>query len=165
MTNITIQLAQKEKLTELHNILVECSVWLKKKKTNQWQPVYHKARFTQEALKNHVYACFTDNQLIGTVTLLPNKPDYYPFGIWNENNPVWYICLLAVKREYIHFEYGKKILEQIERVAKKKGITTLRLDIIPNNNVLKNYYLNSGFIQKFAELSNTQSLFFEKEIV
>ena len=165
MTNIIIQPAQKEQSTQLHSILVECSRWLKKKKINQWQPVYHKARFMQETLRHHVYGCFIDDTLIGTVTLLPTKPDSYPFGIWSENKPVWYMCRLAVKREYIHLGLGKKILEEIERVAKINHITSLRLDIAPDRHVLRNYYLHAGYIQKFIELPYLQSIFFEKELV
>ena len=165
MTNITILPATKDQLTQLHAILVECSIWLKKKKINQWQPVYHKSRFTQEVLKNYVYACFTERKLIGTVTLLPHKPDYYPFGIWNNDTSALYICRLAIMREYVHRTYGKEIIYMIEQLAKDQGIAALRLDITPHNNFLKEYYLSLGFVQRFSHLDLRESFFFEKVVV
>lgn len=60
----------------------------------------------------------------------------------------YYIERLAVLPEYRHKQYGKKLLNKaIEEIKMRKG-KYINIGIIDENSLLKNWYLDYGFIEK-----------------
>ena len=57
-----------------------------------------------------------------------------------------YISLIAVKQEYEHKGYGTRLLEEVKKTARDRGMTRLRLEVRKNNDQAISFYRKKGFI-------------------
>jgi ribosomal protein S18 acetylase RimI-like enzyme len=60
---------------------------------------------------------------------------------------VYYMERLAILPEYRHRGYGKKLLDFAVNHVRERGGTGISIGIINENEVLKNWYLDYGFIE------------------
>lgn len=162
---IMMKKAGMKDLSKIYKIILDCSMWLKNKGVKQWNPPYPKKLFRKDVKNGNVYYFLKNEEILGTVTLLKNKPHYYPEDLWNDKNSAQYICRLAVPRKLKNTGIGKKLLIVIKSKAKKQSVRKLRLDVIKSNPFLFDYYLKLGF-KKIHEykIFDTPSIFMEKEI-
>ena len=159
-----MQQATEKEFDKLYGIIAECSEWLKSKGIDQWDPPYPSYRFRLEIEKGEVYFFSMGNYIVGTVTLLRNKPDYYPPDLWNDDN-AWYVCRLAVPRRFSGKDIGTKILHAAETEAGKNGIKYLRLEVVKANGFLADYYEKNGFERvREGKSHGTASIFMEKTV-
>lgn len=59
-----------------------------------------------------------------------------------------YISLIAVKQEYEHNGYGTRLLEEVKKIARDKGMNRLRLEVRKNNDRAISLYRKEGFISE-----------------
>jgi len=158
-------LATENDIDRLYSILEDCSMWLKSKGVQQWNPVYPKKLFFKNVQCGEVFYFTTNDELTGTATLYKEKPFYYPADVWNDNLKVWYLCRFAVPRHLKNKQAGSEIVREIENKARECGIERIRLDVVKSNPFLESYYENLGF-QRIGEvvLKETPSILMEKVI-
>lgn len=82
---------------------------------------------------------------------------FYMFGLYENGKIVGYASLsdkgrsaymlhnLAVLPEYRHNGYGRKLLDYAKEKVRALGGTIIKIDIIEENTVLKEWYLKNGF--------------------
>ena len=58
---------------------------------------------------------------------------------------------LSVLPDCRHKGYGKRLLDYCERKAKEMGCNKIKIEIIEENKILKNWYLKNGFIHLFTK--------------
>ena len=92
-----------------------------------------------ESIEKNVdfYIASDNNKICGSVGIQPGKEE-----------DEYYIERLAVLPEYRHKQYGKKLLDKaIKEIKLRKG-KYISIGIIDENTLLKNWYLDYGFIEK-----------------
>lgn len=102
--------AAAEDFDRLYAILLENSAWLKESGIPQWDPPYPAHRFRKELADGQIVYFEHDDQLAGTVTISPDKPDYYPGDLWTGSAPAWYLSRLAVPTGLRGRGFGRRIL-------------------------------------------------------
>ncbi len=95
----------------------------------------------------HMYALYAGKKIIGYMSL--SKEGDNAFELHN----------LAVLPEYRHKGFGKLLLDHAKKVVKSWGGSTIKIGIIEESTVLKNWYIDNGFVhtgtRKFDHLPFT----------
>jgi hypothetical protein len=100
-----------------------------------------------------------------TVTLLEQRPDYYPDEIWNDDVAPWYVCRFAVTRKLLGANVGPRLRAELEYAAAASGRRALRLDVTASNSFLEKYYATRGFERvAVAEIRSESSVILEKTV-
>jgi len=124
---------------------------------------YPLERFRREIAEGHVWYWTLEEAPIATVTLLPQRPEYYPRVIWDDGAPAWYLCRFAVARKLAGRRIGVRLLDQLAIDAERSGVAALRLDVVSSNPFLERYYLEHGFRSRgIAEILGQRVLLLER---
>ncbi len=95
----------------------------------------------------HMYALYVENKIVGYMSLSKESED--AFELHN----------LAVLPEYRHNGFGKLLLDHAKKEVNALGGSTIKIGIIEESDVLKNWYISNGFthigIKKFDHLPFT----------
>jgi len=108
--------------------------------TKQNCPSHTSFATTPESLRDHfecdrlMYGLYDEIRLAGYVSL--SKLDEYTYELHN----------LAVLPEYRHNGRGKQLLDFCKAKVKELGGSKIILSIIDENDVLKNWYADNGFV-------------------
>lgn len=144
---MTIQIAKEEELDEIFKIFIDKELWLKNNKINQWINYTKrntKKKLLQEIRNNSTYVLKYDNKIVAVANVHYNNDEFW------ENlsgNNAFIKNLASVKSGC-----GKKLMLEIEKLLKEKGIDNLCLDCRADNQFLNNYYLSLGFIEVESDL-------------
>ena len=96
-----------------------------------------------------IFGFYENERLVGCVLLSKS----------NENENTYELHNLAVLPEYRHKNYGRQLLDYCITSVVKSGGNRVKISIIEENNVLKNWYTAFGFvhtgIKKFEHLPFT----------
>ena len=94
-----------------------------------------------------MYGLYTDEKLIGYMSLSKKSEDTYE------------LHNLAVLPAYRHNGYGKLLLDHAKSTVNNLGSNTIKIGIIDESTVLKEWYAANGFVhtgsQKFEHLPFT----------
>ena len=95
----------------------------------------------------HMYALYAGKKIIGYMS------------ISRESDDVYELHNLAVLPEYRHNGFGKLMLDYAKETVKSLGGNTIQISIIEENTVLRNWYIDNGFLhtgtKKFDRLPFT----------
>ncbi|WP_368490164.1 GNAT family N-acetyltransferase [Clostridium sp. BJN0013] len=83
-----------------------------------------------------MFGLFTDNIQIGFVAIVKQDDDTYEME------------KLSVLPEYRHNNYGKVLINYVKNYVKSLNGNVIRIGIIEENRILKQWYLSHGFIEK-----------------
>ena len=102
---------------------------------------------TQKKWGWHMYALYVDEKIVGYMSLSKESDD--AFELHN----------LAVLPAYRHKGFGKLLLDYAKTALKSFGGSVIKIGIIEENTVLKNWYMANGFVptrtKKFDHLPFT----------
>lgn len=82
----------------------------------------------------HMYALRSEERIIGYMSLS------------EESDGVFELHNLAVLPEYRHNGYGRALLEHAKGVVESSGGNIIKIGIIEESTVLKNWYIANGFV-------------------
>ena len=146
-------------------VLEEATAWLRSKGIAQWDELYPRARFEREVEEGLVWVWKREDEIVATVTLHAERPEYYPTHVWTEGADAWYVCRFAVARAYSGTGLGAQLLRELERDALTVGKGALRLDVTAANPFLHAYYAALGFDEHARhELAGDEAIFLEKAL-
>lgn len=95
----------------------------------------------------YMYALYAGKKIIGYMSLS------------KEGNDVFELHNLAILPEYRHKGFGKLLLDHAKEVVKSLGGSIIKIGIIEESTVLKNWYIANGFVhtgtKKFDHLPFT----------
>ena len=95
----------------------------------------------------HMYALYAGKKIIGYISLSKEGDDAYE------------LHNLAVLPEYRHKGFGKLLLDHAKEVVKSLGGSRIKIGIIEESTVLKDWYIANGFVhigtKKFDHLPFT----------
>ena len=156
-------LVSNEFAFSVYALLEDCSLWLRQNGIAQWESPYPRQRFDREVESGAVWCWRSKHGVDATVTLLTERPDYYPNQIWRNNTCAWYICRFAVARRLKGTGLGPRLLAEICADASAARIGALRLDVLASNPFLARYYETKGFNRVAeADIKGEGSVFLEK---
>ena len=111
---------------------------------------------TQKNWGWNMYALYAGKKIIGYMSLSKERDD--AFELHN----------LAVLPEYRHKGFGKLLLDNAKNVVKASGGRVIKIGIIEESTVLKNWYIANGFVhtgtKKFDHLPFTSGYLEWKKI-
>ena len=95
----------------------------------------------------HMYVLYAGKKIIGYMSLS------------KEGDNIFELHNLAILPEYRHKGFGKLLLDHAKKVVKSWGGSTIKIGIIEESTVLKNWYIDNGFVhtgtRKFDHLPFT----------
>ena len=138
--NYHFRLAKIEEVEEIFSFVNERSQWMRSSNIHQWRH-YLKHHPIEEwrlaALNCELYVAVCDNVILGCVQI-----QYYDPIFWDNTKNI-YIKKLCTKLGTK--KVGKYIIEQVILIAKKEGLSKIRLDCLATNQKLNNIYQSYGF--------------------
>jgi len=81
----------------------------------------------------HMYGLYNNNKIIGYMSLS------------KENNTTYELHNLAILPKYRHNGFGKQMLDFAKEEIKSFGATKIKIGIIEESEILKNWYISNGF--------------------
>lgn len=75
-------------------------------------------------------------------------------AVENAGNGVYYMERLAILPEYRHNGYGKMVMDFVAEHVRSGNGKKISIGVINENTVLKNWYINYGFLEKEIKVFN-----------
>lgn len=136
---VKIELARREDLDEVQDILSEASRWLKARGIDQWPDPFPRARVQESFTRGELYVA-RDGDTIAATFVLQWDDELF----WDEQPPVaGYIHAVAVRRERAGI--GHRLIGWVEQAVRESGRSFLRLDCMRDNLKIRSYYETLGF--------------------
>ena len=144
--SLRVVAAEGDDLDRYVDLLEELADWLESRGIRQWprgRVRRSSAYFTDSIARREVQLAFLDDELAGTVRLLTSDPIVWPE--FTDGDAV-YVYNLGVRRRWAGHELGSRLLRWAEGRAASLGRRFVRLDCMPDNTFLREYYERHGFI-------------------
>lgn len=148
MADLRIVPAAPGDLPHYLDFLEEIEGWLETRGGGEWESgMFRDSRyyFAESIERGEVHLAFIGGQMAGTLRLLLRDAVVWPEII--ENDGV-YVYNLAVGRKWSGQRLGRRMLEWAERRTSAMGRNYLRLDCFANNDFLRGYYEDAGFVDR-----------------
>ena len=138
----------------------------------QWQDGYpNRNDFINDINNGRLFVVTDINNpkiIAGVCALTYREEDYHHLyeGKWLTDLPYMVMHRVAVKKEYQHLGYGKKLFELFIKQAELEGYHSLRIDTHEGNAVMRHLIESFGFIYcgKAILTPNKDRMVFEKNI-
>ena len=137
--------AQPADLPRYLDLLEELADWLHARGIEQWPRGRARtgaAYYGASIDKQEVHLAFEGNEFVGALRLLMRDDIVWPDAA---NDDGLYLYNLAVRRTWAGRGLGRWLLDWAERLAGESGRHYLRLDCLPGNTFLRQYYEDAGF--------------------
>jgi GNAT superfamily N-acetyltransferase len=137
--------AERGDLDRYIDVLEELADWLEARGIKQWprgRVRRSAAYFADSIARQEVQLAFVGDELAGTLRLLMSDPIVWPEFIQPD---AVYVYNLGVRRRWAGLEMGGRLLDWAERRAAILGRRFVRLDCVPGNTFLREYYERKGF--------------------
>ena len=151
LDNVTVARASLTHLGQVVELLEEAAAWTSDMGLQSWSPGSFRdpegrggKEIRRSIEEENVYICFVENLPVGTVTLQPNDPVFWP----NASDDALYVHKLAVKRSAAGMGLGAAIITWADLQAHHRGKHFLRLDTLSSNAPLRRYYEQLGFVHR-----------------
>ena len=140
--------ARRSDLSVYIDLLEAIAEWLAARGVRQYPPGAFRAThsyFGESIERGEVHWAYVDDARVGAVRLL------------NEDSIVWpdvhageaiYVNNLVVHRDWSHQGVGLRILEWAKREGRAMDKVFLRLDCVADNQFLRRYYADAGFLDR-----------------
>lgn len=166
---------RKATLKDLDQVMIaveDARAFLKEQGNGQWQDGYPNINdFVNDINNNRLFVVSDDNDssiIVGVCALTYREEDYHHLyeGEWLTDLPYMVMHRVAVRKEYRHQGYGKKLFEVFIKQAELEGYHSLRIDTHSGNLVMRNIITFFGFSYcgKAILTPNKDRMVFEKVI-
>ncbi len=148
MTALRFVAAQPEDLPRYINLLEDVAVWLEARGVAQWpvgQFELSSSYYAASIARAEVQLAFFDDELGGTLRLLPRDPVVWPEI---DVDDAFYVYNLAIGPAWVRRGLGRQLLAWAERRSASLGRQYVRLDAMADNHVLRRYYNDAGYIER-----------------
>lgn len=144
INRVDIQRVDELDLAKLQSLYIEAAAWMEAKGIDQWRTSDFTTEHMQKLIRQtELYQVNWSGSIIGGLSI-----QWKDAIIWKEldcDNEAGYLHKLVVKREYNGLGIGNTVLRWCEAYMKMNGKKLLRLDCVPSNVKLNEYYVTAGF--------------------
>ena len=140
--------ARQSDLSPYIDLLEAIAEWLAVRGVRQYAPGAFRASrlyFSESIERGEVHWASIDDARVGAVRLL--KEDSIAWPDVRDGEAI-YVNNLVVHRDWGHRGVGLRILEWAKREARAMGKVFLRLDCVADNQFLRRYYADAGFLDR-----------------
>ncbi|RBP44957.1 GNAT family N-acetyltransferase [Garciella nitratireducens] len=124
--------AKEKDIADIMKIIMQAQNYLKKQGIDQWQNGYpNEETIKMDILRKNAYVLVQENIIIGTVAVLFEKEENYEKiyeGDWMGKGEYATIHRLAIESKHKGLGFSSIMIRQIERMAFKKGMKSIRVD-------------------------------------
>ena len=148
-----ITIAKPEEVGIALSILMEASTWLSSRGIDQWPMEWItsptlRAWMAERARQGELYFAETERAKVGVFSLVGAQSDGDLFLWGNDGGFSSYLHSFAVRRSWAGRGLGRELLAHSEKMASQAGKKTVRLDCGKNNERLRKWYEDAGFVLK-----------------
>ncbi len=136
----------------------------------QWNEEYPaRERLRKDIAKGNMYLLMDGNQVAASVVLDQHEDPEYDEVDWkDERGEPLVVHRLCVHPGWQGRGLSKRLLREIERMARQKGYTSIRLDTMMKNERAVNLYDSQGYERRgtirLADFGDEEFLTFEKKL-
>lgn len=148
MTELRIVSARSGDLGRYIDLLEEVADWLFSRGITQWKLGNFRLStdfYAASIELEEVQLAFIGDELVGTLRLLLREPIVWP-DVADDDGV--YVYNLAVRRRWADQHLGRRMLTWAEERATALGRQYVRLDCLADNDVLRRYYDQAGFVER-----------------
>ena len=144
-----IRYAKHSDLNSIIKIIRLCANYMISDDIFQWNNTYPNKEIIQKDIEHnemHVYE--TKSEIIGCIVISETKDQEYKSVKWLKNNDSCiYIHRLAVNPVHQNSGIGNKLMDYAENYARKKQLTSVRLDTFSKNLKNQKFYERRGYVK------------------
>jgi 8-oxo-dGTP diphosphatase len=117
---------------------------------DQWRPGSMRAQrgaFVAAQTRGEIFVAEESGRITGGA-LLRAEPD----PIWADmpDERALYVSKLVIARDAVGGQFGARLLQDLEKIARERGATWVRLDCVASNELLARYYQRLGYYPRGA---------------
>ena len=146
------RLAKMKDIDSIMEAVEDSRELLKEQGNGQWQDGYpNRDDFINDIKNKRLFVVFDEddvNKVAGVCALTYREEDYHHLyeGKWLTELPYMVMHRVALKKEYRHQGYGKKLFKVFIEQAKLEGYRSLRIDTHEGNAVMRHLITSFGFV-------------------
>ena len=130
-------------------IIKEAQNYLKDRGIDQWQNNYpNTASISNDINQHNAYVLLKDNLIVGTVAAILGPDQTYKAiydGEWLTSGAYGVIHRMAVNPKYHGLGLASMMIQQVEKMWKDKGISSIRIDTHTQNSGMQRLLAKNGF--------------------
>ncbi|WP_432412371.1 GNAT family N-acetyltransferase [Rasiella sp. SM2506] len=148
-----IRKAKPSEIDKIITITRACATKMAAEGIFQWDDAYpNKAAFEKDGQRNELFVLFTEESIIGCITISSEKDEEYNTIDWLTKDGLnYYIHRLAVHPDFQHQGNAKKLMDFAETWARQQHALSVRLDTFSKNNRNRRFYEARGY-QKLGDV-------------
>lgn len=142
-----IRIADENDADAISKLNKELFTVLNELKGDIYNPVAFPKYFINSMIKSHeadYILIEEDNKVVGYALIEQRESPYTEYSAFVEEHFA-YIYELVVLPEYRSMGYGKQMLKEAEAWAKVRGLSSIELNCLSNNDDAKAFYEKTGF--------------------
>ena len=144
-----VRKAYKSELKDIMKMYKSCIRGMIRNGIDQWDSSYPNSRIiTSDLLAGTYYVAEIKSEIIGGINIDQNQDKTYLNINWKDtSNSFLVVHRLAVKEEFWNKKIGKDLMLFTEKLAKKKGLKSIRLDTYSGNPKAMNFYKRLAYTE------------------
>ena len=164
----------EEDIEKVMEILEKAKKQIARFGIDQWQDGYPSEEDIRKDIKEGIsYVLVDEGEIVGTTAFLFEEEEAYKnlvAGQWLTNNEKYgVIHRIAVDGEKGKKGYAKELLQNMEEIAKRQNVFSIRTDTHKGNNGMKSYLYKNGFTycgicKYYKNESSFDRMVFEKKL-
>ncbi len=142
-----VRKAYESELNDIMKMYKSCVKGMIRNGIDQWDSSYPNSEIiTSDLLAGTYYVAKIKNEIIGGINIDQNQDKTYLSINWKDtSNSFLVVHRLAVKEEFWNKKIGKYLMLFTEKLVKKKGLKSIRLDTYSGNPKAMNFYKRLGY--------------------
>jgi len=142
-----LRIANNEDIDDIYNLNTELFIVLNELKGEIYNPIAFPRVFISSMI-NSSYSDYIliedDDKIVGYALIEERKSPYDEYDSFVEDHYA-FIYELVVLPEYRIKGYGRKLMEEAQKWAKSRKLTSIELNVLSNNHSAKAFYERNGF--------------------
>jgi GNAT superfamily N-acetyltransferase len=128
-----------------HAIVAACGRALAERGHHNWDPPIALDKMRADATTGEVWLAEEAETPVATFTLTTTPPKPWPPEIFDPHVPALYVNRLAIVPARWRGGLGRACMDEVERLARARGLGVVRLDVYRGNPSVRQFYERLGY--------------------
>jgi GNAT superfamily N-acetyltransferase len=131
-----------------HAIVAACGRALTELGYRNWDPPIALDKMRADATNDEVWIVEEEGAAVATFTLAATPPKPWPREIFDPEAPALYVNRLAVVPSRWRGGLGRACMQEVEGLARARGLGVVRLDVFRGNAEVRRFYERLGYVAR-----------------
>lgn len=149
MGKISFREAKVSDVGDIMEIISQAQKYLKSLNIDQWQNNYPNNLVIENDIKNNnAYVAVINKKVVGFAAIIFDKELTYNTiynGSWLSRKPYVTVHRIAVAKDYKNLGIGNLLIEKTVELAKKSGVSSIRIDTHQDNLIMQKFIFANNF--------------------